>query len=204
MPENMRELGVVKLVQLQPDGLIIKNSSGYFFDVSRRVQVGSLMITSRGIEALAPDGGRVLDIHHLDHPGKAYGEDDLVCIGFTSHYKAMRSRFGDHMVDGSAGENIIIEYEREVWPEDLGKQIAIENRDTGHRALLNMVSIAAPCEEFSRFAARSQDIPLQADSLKKTLKFLGNGRRGYLLVLSPNQGTVTVRAGDRVFALDGG
>ncbi len=52
MPENMRELGVVKLVQLQPDGLIIKNSSGYFYDVSRRVQVGSLMITSRGIEAV--------------------------------------------------------------------------------------------------------------------------------------------------------
>ncbi|MGB7115651.1 MAG: hypothetical protein WBD56_05870 [Anaerolineales bacterium] len=201
MIENIRELGIVKLVQVQPSGLIIETPSGSFYDASRRVEVESLCITSRGIEATTPEGEHVLDIHHIDHPDKAYDNNDLVCIGFTSHYEGMRTRFGDHMVDGTAGENIIIEYEQEVWPEDLGQQITFENTNTGHRALLDVVSFAPPCEEFSRFAANSQHERLPAEKLKATLQFLGNGRRGYLLVLSDNQEPVTVRSGDRVFVV---
>ncbi|MGB6422687.1 MAG: hypothetical protein WBF05_12685 [Anaerolineales bacterium] len=201
MIENFRELGIVKLVQVQPSGLIIETPSGSFYDASRRVEVESLGITSRGIEATTPEGEHVLDIHHIDHPDKAYDNNDLVCIGFTSHYEGMRTRFGDHMVDGTAGENIIIEYEQEVWPEDLGQQIAFENTNTGHRALLDVVSFAPPCEEFSHFAANSQYKRLPAEKLKATLQFLGNGRRGYLLVLSDNQEPVTVRSGDRVFVV---
>lgn len=201
MIEKDRELGIVKLVQVQPSGLIIETPSGSFYDASRRVEVESLCITSRGIEANTPEGEQVLDIHHLDHPDKAYDNNDLVCIGFTSHYEEMRARFGDHMVDGIAGENIIIEYEQEVWPEDLGQRIAIENINTGRRALLDVVSFAAPCEEFSHFAANSQHERLPAEKLKATLQFLGNGRRGYLLVLSDNQEPVTVRSGDKVFVV---
>ncbi len=201
MIENIRELGIVKLVQVQPSGLIIETPSGSFYDASRRVEVESLCITSRGIEAITPEGEQVLDIHHLDHPDKAYDNNDLVCIGFTSHYEEMRARFGDHMVDGMAGENIIIEYEQEVWPEDLGQQITFENTNTGSRALLDVVSFAAPCEEFSHFAANSQHERLPAEKLKATLQFLDNGRRGYLLVLSDNQEPVTVRSGDRVFVV---
>ena len=201
MIENIRELGIVKLVQVQPSGLIIETPSGSFYDASRRVEVESLCITSRGIEAITPEGEQVLDIHHLDHPDKAYDNNDLVCIGFTSHYERMRARFGDHMVDGIAGENIIIKYEQEVWPEDLSQQIAFENTNTGRRALLDVVSFAAPCEEFSHFAANSQHDRLPAEKLKTTLQFLGNGRRGYLLVLSDNQEPVTVRSGDSVFVV---
>lgn len=201
MIENIRELGRVKLVQVQPNGIIVETPSGYFYDASRRVEVESLFIKSHGIEAITPEGKHVLDIHHINHPNKAYGNDDLVCIGFTSHYEAMRARFGEHMVDGIAGENIIIEYEQEVWPEDLGQQIAIENTDTGHRVLLDVVSFAAPCEEFSHFAANSQHKRLPAEKLKATLQFLGNGRRGFLLVLSDNQEPATVRPGDRVFVV---
>ena len=104
MVESTRELGRVRLVQLQPSGLIIETPSGHFYDASRRVEVDRILINSRGIEAITPEGERVLDIHHLDHPDKAYDDDDLVSIGFTSHYDAMRARFGDHMVDGFAGE----------------------------------------------------------------------------------------------------
>jgi hypothetical protein len=204
MSENIRELGRVNLVQVQPNGLIIKSPSGYFYDASRLVKVDSLTITSLGIEADTLEGQHVLDIHHIDHPDKAYDNDDLVSIGFTSHYKAMRAHFGEHMVDGIAGENIIIKYEPEVWLEDLGGQIAIENADTGRLAQLDVVSYAAPCEEFSHFAARSQDKRLPATKLKSTLQFLGNGRRGFLLVLINGQEQATVRSGDRVFAVSTG
>ncbi len=109
MIENRKYLGTVKLVQLQPNGLIIEKSSGYFYDETRRVEVDQLLINKKGIEATTPNGVHVLDIHHLDHPDKEYDDDDLVCIGFTSHYDKMRESFGDHIVYGSAGENIIID-----------------------------------------------------------------------------------------------
>lgn len=197
----MRELGHIKLVQVQPSGLIIETPSGYFYDASRRLEVDRLQITSLGIEATTPEGEHVLDIHHISHPGKAYDNNDLVSIGFTSHYEAMRTRFGEHMLDGVAGENLIIEYEDEVWSEDLGKGIEIENQDTGHLALLDLISFAPPCDEFSHFVARSQQERLPAAKLKDTLQFLGNGRRGFLLVLSDGQETAEVRRGDKVFVV---
>ena len=201
MVEIYRDLGTVKLTQLQPSGLIIETPAGYFYDASRRVAVESLKITPLGIEAITNEGEHVLDIHHINHPDKAYDEDDLVCIGFTSHYDAMRERFGDHMVYGVAGENIIIEYEAEVWPEDIDQQIGIENQDTGEMAILDMVRFAAPCNEFSHFAAQSQHKKLPADELKSILQFLGNGRRGFLLVLNDMHDAVIIRPGDRVYSI---
>ncbi len=201
MAESIRELGKVKLVQIQPSGLIIETPSGDFYDASRRVEVERLLITPLGIEATLADGKHVLDIHHINHPDKAYDNNDLVSIGFTSHYDAMRKRFGEHMIDGIAGENIIIEYDQEIWTDDLGKQIAIENAETGQQTLLDFVKFAAPCSEFSHFAAKSQHESLPAADLKSTLQFLNNGRRGFLLVLSEGQKIATIQPGDRVFVV---
>ena len=196
-----RGLGTVKLVQLQPSGLIIETPSGYFYDASRRVEVDRLLITVKGIEATTLEGKHLLDIHHLDHPDKAYDDDDLVSIGFTSHYEAMRARFGEHMVDGIAGENIIIEFDKEVWTEDIGQQIIIENSKTGDRTLLDLICFAAPCDEFSHFAAQSQRERLPSAELKATLQFLNNGRRGFLLVLHDGQKAAIIQPGDKVFGV---
>jgi hypothetical protein len=204
MVKILRELGRVKLTQLQPSGLIIETPSGYFYYASRLVEVDRLKITPLGIEAITTEGEHVLDIHHISHPDKAYDDDDLVCIGFSSHYAAMRDRFGEHVVDGIAGENIIIEYEEEVWSEDLGQRIGIENADTGYLALLDMVSFAAPCSEFSHFVAQSQHQQLPSKKLKSNLQFLGNGRRGFLFVLSKDQEEVSIQPGDRVFVISAG
>ena len=200
MTKNMRELGKVKLVQIQPSGLIVQTESGEVYDPSRRVEVYHLLVTQLGIEAVI-NGERALDIHHIDHPDKAYDNKDLVSIGFTSHYEAMRKKFGEHMVDGAAGENIIIEYDQEIWMEDLGKQIAFENVKTGKRSFFDVVRYAAPCNEFSHFVADSQHERLPADELKSTLQFLNNGRRGFLLVLSDGQESVIVEPGDKVWGV---
>jgi len=174
-----------------------------FYDASRRVEVDSLKITPRGIEATLPSGEQVLDIHHLNHPDKAYDDDDLVCVGFSAHYDAMRAEFGVHMVDGIAGENVLVNYSDEVWPDDLGSGLAIEDQSTGAVAMLDMVSFAEPCVEFSRFCIRRQREEISARRLGETLRFLGDGRRGYLLVLDRKHDRVTVRPGDRVFLLGG-
>ncbi len=199
--EDVRELGKVKLIQVQPSGLIVDTPSGSYYDASRRVEVEELIITPLGIEARNADGEHVLDIHHKNHPDKAYDDVDLISIGFTSHYAAIRKRFGKHMEDGTAGENIIIECDQEVWLDDLGEQIAIEHAETGDQVLLNVLSFARPCEEFSHFADNRQHEELPAAELKDTLQFLDRGRRGFLLVMSAGQDVGTVRVGDRVFAI---
>jgi MOSC domain-containing protein YiiM len=202
MAENKKYLGTIKLVQLQPNGLIIEKPSGYFYDESRRVEVDQLLINKKGIEATTPNGEHILDIHHLDHPDKEYDDDDLVCIGFTSHYDKMRERFGEHMVYGSAGENIIIEFPEQVWLEDLGDKLAIENQDTGQLLVLEQIQVAAPCEEFSHFAAQKQDQRLPTSELKDILQFLSDGRRGFLLVLPEGQEDGFVRPGDKVYVVN--
>jgi len=200
LADQIRELGKVKLLQVQPSGMVIDTPTGAFYDVARRVEVDSLIITPLGIEADLADGEHVLDIHHIHHPDKAY-TDDLVSIGFTSHYAAMRERFGEHMQDGTAGENIIIESDREIWLDDLGQQVGFENAQTGQQTLLDILRIATPCNELSHFAANSQHQRLPANELKSTLQFLNNGRRGFLLALAEGLDSVIVRASDRVFAI---
>ncbi|MCP4960333.1 MAG: hypothetical protein GY925_13825, partial [Actinomycetia bacterium] len=172
--------GVVKLVQLQPDGLIVDGPgpgpTTSVYDASRRVAVDRLHISPRGIEATLPGGESVLDIHHLDHPGKAYDDDDLVCVGFSGHYEAMRGEFGEHMVDGIAGENIIIECEGEIWLDDLGETLTIENQDTGELATFKSARIAAPGVEFSRLCAQRPDDDVSGAELGEIWRFLGRGR----------------------------
>ncbi len=205
MTETLKELGTVKLVQLQPTGLIIKadnTPSGKFYDASRRVEVDKLIINPLGIEAVLPTGEHVLDIHHLNHPDKAYDPDDMICIGFTSHYDAMRDRFGAHMIDGIAGENIIIECDREIWPEDLGEYLVIEEAETGHQMRLEMVSHADPCQSFSQFALQSPYENPPAKTMKATLQFLGRGRRGFLLIMPKEERSATVQPGDQVFVVN--
>jgi hypothetical protein len=205
--EPTRRLGVVSLVQLQPEGLLIetpgKTPSGYFYDAGRRVEVDRLQITPRGIEATLPGGERALDIHHLDHPDKAYEDDDLVSIGFTAHYDAMRREFGEHIVDGIAGENIIIEAPDEIWPDDLGARVGIEDQDTGRVAELVVVEFASPCVEFGQFCAQRQYEEIVTSRMREILQFLGRGRRGFLLVLDEGHDVVTVRPGDEVLSLGG-
>ncbi len=69
----------------------------------------------------------MLDIDHINHPEKAYDDDDLVYIGFISNYDTRCTHFGEHMVNGIAGEKITIEYSEEIWPAGIFigfKQIA--------------------------------------------------------------------------------
>jgi hypothetical protein len=201
MSRKYRELGHVLITQVQPRGLIQEYSSGSKYDPSNLKEVARLFITPEGIEADTPQGERILDVHHIAHPDTRYSGENDISIGFTAHYDAMRAKFGAHLKNGTAGENIIIAHDKEVWVEDMGDQIAIENSETGEKALFDVNKFAAPCEEFSHFAANSQDERLHADKLKETLQFLRNGRRGFYLSISAGQDMVTVQPGDKVYAV---
>jgi hypothetical protein len=104
------------------------------------------------------------------------------------------------MQDGTAGENVIIDCNEEIWLADLGKQLEFRNPGSGETVTLDVIKIASPCDEFSHFAAASQEQRLPADDLKETLQFLGNGRRGFLLTLSAGQDMGIIQPGDLVFS----
>ena len=205
MFKKLRQLGQVTLVQIQPSGLIKetpgKTPTGGFYDPTYLVSVDRLEITPLGIEATTPGGERELDIHHINHPDKKYDNNDLISIAFSSHYDAMRARFGDHIVNGIAGENIIIEYTKEIWPADLSQKIGVENQESGEMAIMELNGHANPCVEYASYCLQNQHGKIPAKIMKETLQFLGNGRRGFLFVLSKEQDVITVRPGDKVYTL---
>jgi len=202
MAESKRNLGQVIITQVQPSGLIYEVPSGEIYDPSRRVEVPRLSISSQGVEGETALGERLLDIHHADHPKTHNNGKNAISIGFTSHYNMMRTKFGDHMQTGTAGENIIIEYDQEVWLPDLGRRIEFHNPTSGNIVSLEVIKFAAPCNPFSHFAADSQDKRLGAEDLKDTLQFLGNGRRGFLLSLDASKTSGQIQPGDLVYAID--
>ena len=54
MVTKTKTLGVVKLVQVQPSGLIIETPAGEIYDPSRRVEVDQLLISEWLHRASAP------------------------------------------------------------------------------------------------------------------------------------------------------
>jgi hypothetical protein len=139
MIDNLRQLGQVKITQVQPSGLIIQTPSGYIYDPYRRVEVPQLFLTHQGIEAETIQGERIFDIRHAAHPETHNEGNNAISISFTSHYTRMRARFGKHMQDGIASENINIASAEQVWLDDLGQQIIIQDPYGGRQVVLDVI-----------------------------------------------------------------
>ena len=122
-------------------------------------------------------GGDVGDVHHRDHPASKHRGENGLSLGFTSHYERMRDRFGDHVSDGVAGENIIVATDRIIGAEELDHGVVIATGDGA--ALLESVDIAKPCAEFSKFCAGYAPDQRPDSVITETLQFLYNGTRGF-------------------------
>src|SRR5438874_288304 len=200
----MHEIGRIKLLQVQQAGLKVKQQPYGYYDPTPLLTVKSLLLYPDGVIGLTPDGRRVIDVHHMQHPAsRNHNGVNGVSVGFTSHYEAMRSKFGDHLVDGCAGENILVEADDILGLADLGKQLAIQRQKTGELIYLTRLKVAAPCVEFSQFAA-SHGMALPANQLKETLQFLDAGKRGFYASVAGQSDEMVVQAGDRLFVEYGG
>ena len=105
----------------------------------------------------------------------------------------MRARFGPHLADGIAGENILIESRTVVLPADLDTELAIRPAAGGELIWLRGVRVMPPCVEFSTYAGRSA----APEAVKAALQFLDNGLRGFCGRL-PAGPAVTLAVGDEV------
>lgn len=190
----MREIGVVKSVQIQQASLKRMDEGLQLYDPAPLLQVGQLRLAPQGIYGVLQSGEEIVDVHNALHPQSKNIGDNGVSVGFTGHYAAMRERFGDHMQDGIAGENILVEASGIVSRADLGESLVIQPADGSDTITLGAMRVAAPCEPFSRFALQ-QTPPVAAETMKATLQFLSAGIRGFYATA---QGGM-VQPGDRVF-----
>jgi hypothetical protein len=194
----MHFIGEIVRLQVQVTSLKVGDRPRRFYDPSGIRVVPKMTMTPAGVFGWDEDENRLDDVHHQDHPDSKNRGDNGISIGFTSHYQEMRHAYGEHVVDGIAGENILIAQEGLIGEDDLRHGIAIETAKGTVIRLENLI-VATPCIEFSRWAMQFPENHRPDESVTETLQFLNDGMRGYYGSYTGEDAEVYV--GDRAFIL---
>ena len=189
-------IGTVVRLQVQESSLKV-GVKPRRYDPAPLRSVPAISLSAAGVVGLAENGESIVDVHHRDHPSsKNRGGENGISLGFTGHYREMRQRFGQHLRDGIAGENILIEVDRQFQVEDLASGVVVEGAD--ERPLeLRPVIVAAPCVEFSRYALKFPDGARPDATVTEALRFLDAGMRGFYATYKGE--SAVVELGARVF-----
>ncbi|MDF3016226.1 MAG: hypothetical protein K0R44_1451 [Thermomicrobiales bacterium] len=174
----MRFIGTIVRLQVQESSLKV-GTKPRRYDPTPIHSVPAISIGPTGVVGLAENGASIVDVHHREHPSsKNRDGENGISLGFTAHYLAMRQRFGQHLADGCAGENILIEADRRFQGEELAAGVVVEGAG-GMLLELRPVIVAAPCVEFSRYALQFPDGARPDATITEALRFLDAGLRGF-------------------------
>lgn len=196
----MKTIGVIKFLQIQQASLKAHHADGTrYYNPTPLLRLKRIQLTADGIIGLTESNDAILDVHHVKHPQSRHRGDNPISIGFTSHYAHMRATYGDHLTDGIAGENIIVETSTRYTPESLSNRLVIYQHTTGNYIDLDDIIPIPPCEPFSRFA---QNRTLTPSDIKATLQFLSNGTRGFYGKLGDSNIIPIIQAGDTLVQID--
>ncbi len=193
----MHKIGPIIKMQVQPTSIKV-GSKPERYDPTRLLAVDTLLLSESGVVGVTCDGQHIIDVHNALHPHTKSRGDNGFSIGFTTHYQSLRSRFGDHMTDACAGENILVETDRMFSLADLQNGLAIQQVQTGEYIFLTDIQPIVPCLPFATYSAHR---PLASHEVKETLQSLMHGQRGFLAELVDKSETVTVRTGDSLYHL---
>ncbi len=203
----MELLGEIVRLQAQRASLKAGQAPRRYYDPSPITTVLALTLDDGGVTGHDAAGRPVPDVHHRDHPASRHRGENGVSIGFTAHYDAMRARFGDHLTDGVAGENILVRNEGLIGADSLGAGVVIVTAD-GRELRLGAAEVAEPCVEFSRHALRYARDARSDAAVTAALTFLRHGMRGYYLTYTGATDAedargvpACVRVGDRVYRI---
>jgi hypothetical protein len=195
----MQLVGTIVSLQVQRSSLKIGNPPQRRYDPTPLFPVDSLELNVGGVVGWTADRTSIDDVHHRDHPStKQVAGKNGISFGFTSHYESMRVRFGGHLTDGIAGENILIETDQMVGEDDLAPGVVIVTADRKQIPLERVIA-AAPCVEFSRFALRFPDDRRPDETVTEALRFLNDGMRGYYAAYEGQP--IRVAVGDQLYVL---
>lgn len=192
----MREFGRIVRLQIQRSSLKTGEKPNRVYDPAPILGVDRLAVSPDGVLGWGPDRSWVVDIHHRAHPNtKNEDGEHGVSVGFTAHYRAMRTRLGERVALGCAGENIIAETERRLALEDVRGGLAVLGADGRELLRLQVLDAAHPCRPFTGWALGRTVDP---DELKSHLQFLDGGMRGFYCL---GEGTGIISVGDRLAQL---
>jgi hypothetical protein len=191
--DEVRLIGTIVRLQIQESSLKVGDKPRRYDPAPLR-SVPAISLGPAGVVGLAENGETIVDVHHREHPSsKNRGGENGISLGFTAHYLAMRRRFGQHLVDGIAGENILIEADSPFSVEDLAAGVVVEG--SGGRPLqLRPVIVAAPCVEFSRYALKFPDGARPDATVTEALRFLDAGMRGFYATYTGEPAVVEIGA----------
>lgn len=185
-----------RIVRLQVQRQPVKDGKAPLrrYEPSPLVSVSALLADERGVRGVLADGETVLDVHHQDHPRSRdrKGRAGFVFMG-TGDYDVLRSRYGDHLVNGIAGETMLLDAPDGLAGRDLPAVVTVVTADGPLE--LHAVRPADPCVEFSRYCLRQEPSPVVDDAVRQALIDLDNGFRGYRAVAA---GTGRIEVGDVV------
>ena len=194
---RMECIGRIARLQVQRASLKVGDKPRRRYEPAPLLSVPGVTLGPAGVVGHPAAGESVMDVHHREHPAsKNVRGTNGVSIGFTAHYAAMRAKFGDHLWDGIAGENRIVETAGRIEALDLAGGVLIETAE-GRRLHLTDLAPAEPCVEFSRYALRYADGAPADDRLGAALAFLRHGTRGFYARCQ--DGPAEVYVGDRVY-----
>jgi hypothetical protein len=192
----MERIGTVVRLQVQRSSLKAGDRPRRWYDPTPILAVPVLTLDANGVTGWTDDGTMVPDVHNATYPTSKFRGENGISVGFTSHYVAMRARFGAHLTDGIAGENILIETDRTFREEEFARGLRIEGVDDTGVDLAEILS-AEPCAEFSRFSLRYDIETPSGRIVADALNFLREGTRGFYAEITGNEGRV--RIGDQVY-----
>lgn len=197
----MRALGRIVRLHVQRDSL----KSGTkpqerYTPLPNLISVKALGLDDNGVSGMLTDGEIVLDVHNRTHRHSKFRGDNGISAGFTSHYDAMRTRFGDHLTDGIAGENMLVSCGEMVALDDIANGIVI----VGEKGEIHIGPwvIAHPCTPFSKFCLQFPEHAKPDKRITETLQFLENGMRGFTAVYGSDISPTEIHLGDMVYAVD--
>ena len=200
----MKLVGRILKLQVQRSSLKVPNPEGSAhwrrFHTAPLLDVPALLLTPTGVFGLLHGSSdRIVDVHNTEHPASRNSNGvNGVSIGFTSHYAAMRDRFGDHLRDGDAGENILVAADVIIGEPALSAGVTIETQDGAVR--LERVIAAEPCVEFTRYALQRAPSDPSGEQVTTGLRFLREGTRGFYATYAGSD--AVVRTGDALFLSD--
>ena len=190
---DLTPIGTVVRLQVQRSRLKPGPATTRTYDPAPLLEVEALEVGPRGVVGLTADGP-VRDVHHADHPDSRNRRlGNGVSLLPRAHYAALRARYGPHLVDGAAGESVLLDTDGPWTEGDLAGTLVLETAD-GELLELVEAEAAAPCVEFSRFCLGLPPGPVGED-VRQALLDLDGGARGFLAQV---RGTGRVERGARL------
>lgn len=186
-------IGEIVLLQVQVRSLKRGERPRSGYDPDPITTVEAIEIDPGGVTGIDAAGDPAIgDVHHRDHPASKFRGENGVSIGFTSHYGRMRDRFGDHLRDGVAGENIVVRTERVHEESDVADGFVVMT----HRGPVELGAVESvkPCSEFSKWCLQYPYDHVPDAAVTDALKFLFSGMRGFLATIET---TARQRTGQR-------